>query len=304
MMSYLERHRFARCIIDMVDVDSEKWRHYAMATSGLSRLVYAREARTLLALERRAARLADRVVFVSGAEADLFRRLAPEVASRVAHVDNGIDCRHFDPLPGFPDPFDETSAIVFAGTMDYRPNVDAVEWFASRVMPLLRSDAGRASFWIVGANPSAAVRRLARDDIRVTGRVDDVRPYLAHAAAFVAPMRIARGVQNKVLEAMAMAAPVIATPQAIEGLEACAGEIIEARSAQVFAEKIRGVLLDRAAARERSRRGRERVRRDFGWQSSFDALDRELEPDRAAFAESGGDGSPGSTTGRLSIATR
>jgi sugar transferase (PEP-CTERM/EpsH1 system associated) len=303
MAPYIERHRAARCVIDMVDVDSEKWRHYAAVTSGLPRLVYAREARALLALERRAARLADRVLLVSGAEADLFRGLAPEAAPRVAAVPNGVDTAFFDPARQFPDPFDGTPAIVFVGTMDYRPNVDAVGWFASAVMPLLRSSvAGGLSFWIIGANPSAAVRQLARDDIRVTGRVDDVRPYLAYAAAVVAPLRTARGVQNKVLEAMAMAAPVIVTPEAREGLEACVGELIEASTPQTFAEKIRGVLLDRDAAMQLGRHARERVRRDFSWQPSCAALERALEPDRGAFAEPGPDALAGRASGRLPAA--
>jgi sugar transferase (PEP-CTERM/EpsH1 system associated) len=285
MAPYVEHHRFPRCILDMGDVDSEKWRHYATATSGPLRILYAREARTMLALERRAARLADRTLFVSEAEADLFRRLAPEVAARVDHVGNGVDVGHFDPGERFSNPFAGTPAIVFLGTMDYRPNVDAVGWFASAVMPLLRSDSGRPAFWIVGANPSAAVRRLAQDDIRVTGRVDDVRPYLAHAAAVVAPLRIARGVQNKVLEAMAMAAPVILTPQARQGLgPGGRDELIEASTAPEFAERIRNVLRDPAAAKRCGARARERVRKDFGWPSSFAALDLALEPDRRSLA--------------------
>jgi sugar transferase (PEP-CTERM/EpsH1 system associated) len=283
MAPYVERHGSARRVLDMIDVDSEKWRHYAAASSGPSRLVYAREARTQLALERRAARQADRVLFVSDAEADLFRRLAPEVAARVTAVPNGVDVDYFDPRRRFPNPFGGTPAIVFIGTMDYRPNVDAVGWFAAEVMPILRPIAGRPSFWIVGANPGAAVRRLACADIRVTGRVEDVRPYLAHAAAVVAPLRIARGVQNKVLEAMAMAVPVIATPAARAGLGAGGGEIIEARAAPEFAAKIRDVLADRETAARLGWRARERVKSDFGWQASFAALDRALEPESAGF---------------------
>src|SRR4029077_20322641 len=120
--------------------------------------------------------------------------------------------------------------------------------------------AERPSFWIVGSNPTAAVQRLADGDVRVHGRGEDVRPYLAHAAAVVAPLRIARGIQNKVLEAMAMAAPVIVTPQAREGLEACRdGEIIEATTAQAFVEAIRRAIDGDGAAI--GTRARLRVRR-------------------------------------------
>lgn len=297
MAPYAERHLSVPAIIDMVDVDLEKWRQYATASSGLSRIVYAREGRTLLALERRASRFADRVLFVSGAEADLFRRLAPEVAARVCHIGNGVDLGHFDPQRRFPNPFDEGPAIVFVGTMDYRPNVDAVRWFASQVMPILRRVAGRPSFWIVGANPRAAVRSLARRDIRVTGRVEDVRPYLAHAAAFVAPLRMARGVPNKVLEAMAMAVPVIATPAARAGVTA-GREIIEASTAPEFALSIRDVLADRKAAARLGGRARERVKRDFGWEASFAALDRALEPERSGFGEPPSDNRAAAASGR------
>ena len=277
MAPYVERHRAACTLIDMVDVDSEKWRHYAEATSGLPRLVYRREARTLLELERRAASLADRVTFVSRAEADLFRRLAPEFAARIGHVDNGVDTRYFDPDQDFANPFEGAPAIVFVGTMNYRPNIDAVRWFLTEVMPRLRSRLPSPAFWVVGAHPNATVRRLAGGDVRVTGQVADVRPYLAHAAVVVAPLRIARGVQNKVLEAMAMAAPVIATPQAREGLEACRDdEIVEAGDAADFAAAIGRILEEGGAAI--GRRARRRVCRDYSWEASFAALDAQLEP--------------------------
>jgi sugar transferase (PEP-CTERM/EpsH1 system associated) len=277
MAPYVEHHSAARRVIDMVDVDSEKWRHYAEGASGLSRIVYAREARTLLALERRAADSADSILFVSAPEADLFRRLAREAAPRTHHIDNGVDTVYFDPAHGFANPFVEAPAIAFVGAMNYRPNIDAVAWFAGEVMPELRHLADRPSFWIVGSNPSAAVQRLAGADVHVTGRVEDVRPYLAHAAVVVAPLRIARGIQNKVLEAMAMAAPVVVTPQAREGLEVCGDdELIEANTAKAFADVIRRLLVEGGAAI--GGRARVRVRRDFSWQSSFEALDAQLEP--------------------------
>jgi sugar transferase (PEP-CTERM/EpsH1 system associated) len=279
MAPYLDGQPPAPSIMDMLDVDSEKFRQYAEGASGLSRLIYRREARTLLALERRASQRADRVLFVSRAEADLFRRLAPEVAARVHHVNNGVDTDYFDPGLPFADPFTGARAIVFVGTMNYRPNIDAVAWFAREVMPILRRSAAAPSFWIVGGHPAAVVRRLAASDIRVTGRVEDVRPYLAHAAAVVAPLRIARGVQNKVLEAMAMAAPVILTPQACEGIEGGAGgELVAASTAQAFAAAVCRIL--DGGGHEIGRLARERVRRNFSWQSSLAALDRQFEPDR------------------------
>jgi polysaccharide biosynthesis protein PslH len=230
-------------ILDMVDVDSEKWRAYAASAGGPKRLVWAREARTLLAFERRVAAQFDRTLLVSAQEAQTFAMLAPEVASRIDWVENGVDVARFDPECDWPDPFAaESPAIVFTGTMDYRPNVEAVSFFATEVMPRLASLSPH--FHIVGANPSPAVRALAElPRVHVTGSVPDMRPYLAHAAVAVAPLRIARGIQNKVLEAMAMARPVVASPEAHEGVRAVAGrDLLVADGAEAMAAAVTQVL--------------------------------------------------------------
>ncbi|MFP4162078.1 MAG: TIGR03087 family PEP-CTERM/XrtA system glycosyltransferase [Ectothiorhodospira sp.] len=214
-----------RTVVDFVDVDSDKWRQYAAAHRFPMNRLYAREARILLAFERAVAARADAAVFVSDAEAALFRERVPEVAGRIEAVDNGVDVDYFSPERTAPDPFGPGEGhLVFTGAMDYRANVDAVCWFAREVFPRVRDGDPAARFTIVGARPTAEVRRLGQQPgIRVTGAVKDVRPYLAHAHAAVAPLRLARGVQNKVLEAMAMARPVIATPQAMDGLRLCDG---------------------------------------------------------------------------------
>jgi polysaccharide biosynthesis protein PslH len=232
-------------ILDMVDVDSEKWRAYAASAGGPKRLVWAREARTLLAFERRVAAQFDRTLLVSAQEAQTFAMLAPEVASRIDWVENGVDVARFDPECDWPDPYAaESPAIVFTGTMDYRPNVEAVSFFATEVMPRLASLSPAPHFHIVGANPSPAVRALAElPRVHVTGSVPDMRPYLAHAAVAVAPLRIARGIQNKVLEAMAMARPVVASPEAHEGVRAVAGrDLLVADGAEAMAAAVTQVL--------------------------------------------------------------
>lgn len=232
-------------ILDMVDVDSEKWRAYAATTEGPKRLVWAREARTLLAFERRAAAQFDRTLLVSAQEAQTFATLAPEVASRIDWLENGVDVERFTPQCDWPNPFETHSpAIVFTGTMDYRPNIEAVSFFAKEVMPHLASFAPSPHFHIVGANPSPAVQALAElPRVHVTGSVPDTRPYLAHAAVAVAPLRIARGIQNKVLEAMAMARPVVASPEAYEGVHAIAGrDLLVADGAEAMASAVTQVL--------------------------------------------------------------
>ncbi|MGE3476599.1 MAG: TIGR03087 family PEP-CTERM/XrtA system glycosyltransferase [Rhodospirillaceae bacterium] len=212
----------ARLVMDFVDVDSDKWRQYAGETKGPLRWVYRREFRKLLEFDRQAAAKADAGLFVSDAEAALWQKLAPEAAAKTHGIANGIDCRYFSPRHVWSTPHSGPGPhFVFTGTMDYWPNVDAVTWFAANVFPKLRAARPGATFTIVGSKPTADVTALrSQDGIKVTGRVADVRPYLAHAHVAVAPMRIARGIQNKVLEAMAMAKPVVTTGQGLEGIDA------------------------------------------------------------------------------------
>lgn len=215
-------------VLDLVDVDSEKWRQYAGTSSGPMRWIYTREGRTLLAAERALAASFDDSVFVSEAEAEIFRGRAPECSARVNAIPNGVDTAWFDPALSHPDPYQGRggSTLVFTGAMDYRANIDAVTWFAHRVLPGIRRRRPDVQFCVVGARPARAVSRLARlDGVRVTGAVADIRPWLAHAALAVAPLRIARGLQNKVLEALAMARPVLLTPQAAAGLAPLSGEM-------------------------------------------------------------------------------
>ena len=212
-----------RRVLDFVDLDSDKWRQYGERSSGPLRWLYRREADTLFRAERRYAAAFDASLFVSEAEARLFSGQAPEAAGRVSVVENGVDTEYFSPAGSYPNPFPaDEAALVFTGAMDYWANVDAVVWFASEVFPRVRSAVPEARFYIVGARPSRIVRDLERlPGVKVTGTVPDTRPYLAHARAAVAPLRLARGVQNKVLEAMAMARPVVASPQAVAGIRHC-----------------------------------------------------------------------------------
>jgi sugar transferase (PEP-CTERM/EpsH1 system associated) len=142
------------------------------------------------------------------------------VATSTTFFENGVDVEYFDPSIGLPSPYAaDVPVMVFTGAMDYWANVDAVVWFADYVLPLIRAEVANAEFYIVGSRPSDVVKALgARPGITVTGSVPDVRPYVAHGRFAVAPLRIARGIQNKVLEALAMAKPVLATSMAAEGI--------------------------------------------------------------------------------------
>lgn len=276
-----------RRVVDMVDVDSDKWRQYAAKRKWPLNAAYLREASALLSFERRVACAFDATLFVSDAEADLFRRLAPECADRVHGLPNGVDCEFFDPSRSYANPYaDGDLPVVFTGAMDYWPNIDAVTWFAAEILPRLTAF-DRLRFYIVGSNPSPVVQALAKDArVRVTGRVEDIRPYLAHAALAVAPLRVARGIQNKVLEAMAMAKPVVATPAALEGIsDEAAHSLIEANSPEAFAAAV-GRMLESA---ERSALGAKAsicARETYGWGKSLSRLEGLLEssPDNLAKA--------------------
>ena len=208
-------------LFDMVDVDSEKWRSYGERKAWPMNWLYRREADRLLAFERRMAAEFDSTVFVSQDEAELFRGLAPESAAKTTYRVQGVDSEFFDPAVEHPNPYPASApALIFTGAMDYWPNVDAVTWFAEQAFPRIRATVPDALFCIVGRHPAPEVQRLAdRAGIMVTGGVPDVRPYLAHARAAVLTLRIARGIQNKVLEAMAMQLPIIATPGAMTGIQ-------------------------------------------------------------------------------------
>ena len=266
-------------IVDLADVDSEKWSAYASKATGFMKWVYTREARMVFDLENRIAHEADFSTFVSEPEAQMFRKLVPDRTRAIVGVPSGVEYQYFDPSIEFAPPYDgDRPTFVFTGTMDYIPNVDAVVWFVQDILPIIRQTLPDSQFYIVGSSPSPSVQNLARiDGVHVTGRVPDVRPYLAYARASVAPMRIARGIQNKVMEAMAMAKPVIVTPDALEGIDAVPGEeLILANDAASFAAAACRLATD---AHERTRIGtaaRLRVERDFSWNGRLRGFDRLL----------------------------
>ncbi len=285
MAQYVENASGAglRRVLDFVDMDSDKWRQYAPARLWPLSWVYAREAARLFAYERRCASRFEASVFVSQAEARFFCEHAPETAARVSTVENGVDTDYFLPARDYANPYGpQERVLVFTGAMDYWANVDAVTWFAQEVHPRIRATVPSARFYIVGAHPTAAVQALAaRDGVHVTGAVDDVRPYLAHAHAAVAPLRIARGIQNKVLEAMAMGRAVIASPQAADGLRLSVElQSMVCRDAEAMATRAVS-LLNCGDSEEVGARAREWVVRHYRWSENLRRIERLLEGDTA-----------------------
>jgi sugar transferase (PEP-CTERM/EpsH1 system associated) len=268
------RGRERVCLVDLADVDSEKWHAYAETGSFPMSWLHGREWRRVADLESRIARDCDWSTFVSDAEASLFANLHPDQSDKIRAVSSGVDHTYFDPQNRFDAPFDTGRLnFVFTGTMDYPPNVDAVTWFAEAILPIIRRSAADAAFHVVGSNPSAAVQALAGiGGVFVTGRVPDVRPYMSRASAGVAPMRIARGIQNKVLEAMAMARPTVVTTGALTGIAAIPGrEVLLADSAETFA----AACLEAAgpAGSAIGQAARQRVLREYVWAERLRGFD-------------------------------
>jgi sugar transferase (PEP-CTERM/EpsH1 system associated) len=270
--------------MDFCDVDSDKWRQYAGESRFPLRLLYGIESRRLLRYEMRVNRVFDHSVFASTSEADLFARLFPG-ARNVRAVSNGVDHGFFSPEfdPGFepavPSGLPETRlrrpAVVFTGAMDYHANVDGVAWFADEVWPEIRVRCPKATFYIVGSRPVPRVRTLARrPGIHVTGFVEDVRPYYAQADVCVIPLRLARGVQNKVLEALSMARPVVATSRANQGILAVPGEHLLVRDTAVgFRQAVLSLLEDPTSGEALGRRGRTFVCDHFDWDRNMCGLE-------------------------------
>lgn len=272
MAQYVNGSATIPVLMDFVDVDSDKWLQYADRLPPHKAWVYRLEGQRLRQHELRAARRANRCLVATPHEEALLHTLAPWAPTTV--IPNGVDLDYFRP----PSHVEPSAVIIFTGAMDYFPNVDAVTHFSREVFPRIRRRVPAAQLVIVGKNPEPAVRHLARlPGVHVTGTVADVRPFLRQAAVAVAPLRIARGVQNKVLEAMAMGLPVVATSKAHEGLEACPGQhlFVEDDPAGV-AERVAGLLETPELRTEVGRAARRFVETHHSWGASLAKLDQVL----------------------------
>jgi sugar transferase (PEP-CTERM/EpsH1 system associated) len=250
-------------VVDLVDVDSQKWFDYAAASSGWKKWLFNMEARRVRRLESSLAQRADAVTLVSDAEADIYRSFCPN--GKTHAVFNGVDLDYF--RPDFPVEQREPNECVFVGVLDYRANVESLIWFCDMVWPHVKARRPEAVFCIVGKNPTTSIRALAaRAGIRLVGEVPDVRPYLAESRFSVAPLQIARGVQNKVLEAMAMGTPVIASPQALEGLAAKNGiHAVAASDPRDWQTAMCDLFSDDGRCQQLGREGRAYVEQHHHW---------------------------------------
>ncbi len=262
-------------IVDFVDVDSDKWRQYAEKKVWPESWIYRREAKKLFEFEKQVTERSKSSFFVSRQEAELFKQSAPELQHKVTWVNNGVDTGFFDPAVDRQSPYQQGEIVlVFTGAMAYWPNIDAVKWFAEQVFPHISSHDDRVKFYIVGSKPAQEVLALAEanDNIVVTGRVEQVQPFLQFAALAVAPLRVARGIQNKVLESMAMEKTVIATPAAMEGIEGAESlDIVVEENAEELARLVTRLLKKNPAERV-STQNRQFVEQHFSWASSAQAL--------------------------------
>jgi sugar transferase (PEP-CTERM/EpsH1 system associated) len=265
----------ARRVIDLIDVDSHKWHQYAETAGPLKSWVYKQEARHLGNFERRIYEYFDKLVLVSDQEKQYFP--GGDKASKIIGVPNGVDLEYFHPKHSSRDP-DQPPTLVFCGMMDYWPNIEGVMWFVEKVFDKVRTAVPDVRFLVVGGRPTRQVLELnSIPGVTVTGFVEDVRDYTGTADVCVVPLRIARGIQNKVLEAMAMQKAIVSTPQALEGILATPQEDLAVEEdPEQFAARTIQLLRDREMNDRLARNARACVEASYVWSKNLSTLDQLL----------------------------
>ncbi len=269
-------------VVDVVDVDSDKWRQFATNTAPPLSWLFRLESRRVARLESELAHCADALVFISIPERETYRHhQRTEVPTFVVPV--GVDTTHFAPSTppcGFIPP-----RLLFTGALDYRPNIDALQWFMRSILPLIRLEIPAIRLIAVGHRPSPAVRRLARRhpvDLEIRGSVPDIRPFFAEATVFVAPLRLGRGMKVKILEAMAMGTAIVGTSVAAAGIDVRSDrEVLIADSAESFARAVVKLLQDDAYRLQLAGAARRKIEALYTWEAPLAAMEQVLTPPRA-----------------------
>ena len=271
MAQYVETKTRLPIFLDLVDVDSLKWKAYSKTQRGVMKWLFARESEVLLNYERRIAAKSTRTFFVSEEEKRAFCRLSPENAFHVGVIRNGVDTAYFDARHELPSPYAEDEIpIVFTGTMSYWINDQAAQWFIYQVVPLLVSRHPGIRFYVVGRSPSSELQALESQHVSVTGTVDDVRPYLKHARIIVAPIKTSRGLQNKVLEALAMGKPVVLDKQCDEVFSDFPdSELPRASTPHDYAKIIENFIQSPEIAQLAGENARLRICNDYNWDNQI-----------------------------------
>lgn len=252
-------------VLDLVDVDSAKWDSYASDSKGLMRWVYHTEAKRIRVIETGKADNIDHITVVSDREREIYNTSVGK-NDRLEVIGNGVDLDYFYPLEDC-----DAHTIAFVGVLNYRPNVDGMVWFVQHVMPLLLDRLPDAKLRIIGRHPTQRVLDLNdHAGVEVVGSVSDVREYLRDAGAVIAPLRIARGVQNKVLEAMACSRAVIVSPEAAQGVHAQDGRhLLVADSPKQWAQRIDHVLTNAPLRQRLAKEARAQVELRYNWDSQL-----------------------------------
>ena len=262
-------------LMDFMDLDSDKWQQYADKSSFPMRLIYQREAKLIGQYERAIQQSFDACFFIADAEVNLFKKKAMD-ANNVHVLGNGMNTKEFYPA-GTP-PKNEAPVFLFTGVMDYKPNVDAVIWFVEEIWSGILNQYPKARFIIAGMNPNNAVQELTKiTGVETTGFVDEILPYYHESDYFVAPFRLARGVQNKVLQAFACGLPVISTPMGAEGIDCEANkDILLANNQHEFLSAIGMLETDNELKAKIKQNALTLINEHYSWEGKLQVLDEIL----------------------------
>lgn len=269
MGQYASEIKNVKKIIDLADSDSHKWLQYSQYKKAPLSYLYHLEWYRLQNYERLLATSFDHSIAISEDEKNLFKTYIPNLNMSV--VSNGVNLEYFKPSSGEYDPY----KIIFVGAMDYYANIDAVLYFYNRILPIVKKEIPKVKFFIVGSNPSNRISSLKMDkSVTVTGFVDDVRTFLYDSSVCVAPMRIARGIQNKILEAMASGVPVVTTTKGNEGINAKIGEEIYVdNNSEKFAEYVINLIINKNLRNSIGHNCRKFVEKKFDWKTNMQHLE-------------------------------